>query len=187
MNPTLQPQDDELLSAYLDGELGDDDRAHVDHLLKTEPEYRKVYEELKSLRDSLQALPMYTLGERFHEHVLRAIEQSRPSSSSTRPGTDSASTSSSNWRKFVLVAVTLAGAVLIMALQPWQPADKRPIARVPAPTDFADGSRIADSPVPDFHAPDSPSPVENSLVDESPVDSPDTTVRGPCRRRRSSG
>lgn len=158
MNPTPRPQDDELLSAYLDGELGDEDRARVDRLLEAQAEYRKVYEELKSLRDSLQALPSYSLGEDFHHRVRVAIERSRPAPSSHQPGSDSAKPpSSGNWHKFVLVIVALAATVLVMALRPWERGGNLGVAMGPDPADQPLGEQESRT---------------TSSAESSPVDSP---------------
>ena len=50
-----QVPDEELISAYLDGEVTDDQRAYVQRLLSENPTSRALYEELRALRSSLQA------------------------------------------------------------------------------------------------------------------------------------
>lgn len=50
------PQD-ELLSAYLDGELTAAEQAEVERLLATDPAARQLLDELRTLSATLQALP----------------------------------------------------------------------------------------------------------------------------------
>lgn len=67
--------DDELLSAYLDGELTADDSARVERLLAERPESRQLLEDLRLVRESLQALPRRRLDDDFSQHVLRQAER----------------------------------------------------------------------------------------------------------------
>ncbi len=64
--------DEELISAYLDGELNADEQRRVERLLGESAESRELYEELRNLRSSFQALPRYRLPEDLGERVLRA-------------------------------------------------------------------------------------------------------------------
>ncbi len=66
---------DELISAYLDGELTDAQKVRVEEQLMDSPEHRRLFEELKALRSSLQALPQEALGDDFAQRVLRRAEQ----------------------------------------------------------------------------------------------------------------
>ncbi len=65
----------ELLSAYLDGELGADERQRVEQLLAESAECRQVYEELRALRASLVSLPRHKLDENLAPNVIRMAEQ----------------------------------------------------------------------------------------------------------------
>ena len=67
--------DQELIGAYLDGELSGEDLARAETLLATQPECRQLLEELQALRTSLQALPQHTLGNDFANSVLRRAER----------------------------------------------------------------------------------------------------------------
>ncbi len=64
----------ELLSAYLDGELTADERAQVEHLLATKPAARKMLEELRTLSATLKSLPRQKMGEDLSDIVLRTAE-----------------------------------------------------------------------------------------------------------------
>lgn len=65
---------DERISAYLDGELSPGERAEMDELLQTSSSHRQVLAELTSLREGLQALPQYTLGNDFADQVTSAAQ-----------------------------------------------------------------------------------------------------------------
>ncbi len=66
---------DELISAYLDGELTADEQARVENALLDSAEHRRTFEELRALRRSLQSLPVERLDEGFAERVLRRAER----------------------------------------------------------------------------------------------------------------
>jgi negative regulator of sigma E activity len=66
---------DELISAYLDGEVTADERAQVEQTLRDSSEHRHMYDELRTLRSSLQSLPRCQLDEGFSDRVLRRAER----------------------------------------------------------------------------------------------------------------
>src|SRR5690349_18038673 len=65
---------DERISAYLDGELSPGERAEVEELLRTSSTHQQELAELTLLRESLQGLPHYTLGNDFAERVTSAAQ-----------------------------------------------------------------------------------------------------------------
>lgn len=65
----------ELLSAYLDGELTAEEQAQVERLLAESPQARQLLDELRALGHTLQSLPQYALGEDISAQVLRAAER----------------------------------------------------------------------------------------------------------------
>ena len=67
--------ENELLSAYLDGELTAAEQAEVERLLATSPVARQLLEELRTLSSTLQAMPQYKLGEDLSQQVLRIAER----------------------------------------------------------------------------------------------------------------
>jgi hypothetical protein len=67
--------DDELLSAYLDGELPADERQRVERLLADQPESRQLLDELRALGGTLAVLPRHRLESDFAARVLRAAER----------------------------------------------------------------------------------------------------------------
>jgi len=70
-----QEFNDELISAYLDGELTADQQALVERKLNESREHQQMLNELSALRDSFEALPSYKLDEGFGQRVLRAAER----------------------------------------------------------------------------------------------------------------
>ena len=65
---------DELLSAYLDGELSGEDLARAEKLLE-QPENRQLLADLKALGDELRGLPRARLGDDFAQRVIRKAER----------------------------------------------------------------------------------------------------------------
>lgn len=70
-----EPFSDELISAFLDGELTADEQSLVEQTLMDSVEHRQVFEELRALRGSLQALPTHKLPGDFSQRVLRRAER----------------------------------------------------------------------------------------------------------------
>jgi len=66
---------DELLSAYLDGELTADQQAQVERRLASDPRARQLLDELRALRATLQELPEQQLDEDLGPAVLRLAER----------------------------------------------------------------------------------------------------------------
>ena len=65
----------ELFSAYLDGELSAAEQAEMERLLATSPAARQLLDELHALSNTLQSLPQEKLGEDLSQHVLRVAER----------------------------------------------------------------------------------------------------------------
>lgn len=74
----VRPNDlnpEELLSAYLDGEVTAAERAQVEQMLASDPEARAALQELRALSAALQSLPKLSVGEDLSERVLRRAER----------------------------------------------------------------------------------------------------------------
>jgi len=67
--------ENELFSAYLDGELTSEEQAQVERLLAASPAARQLIDELRALSSSLQALPSHRIGEDISAQVLRRAER----------------------------------------------------------------------------------------------------------------
>jgi hypothetical protein len=70
MNRTWQ----ELVSAYLDGELSAAQRAEVEQLLVESAEYRRLWSDLRDMQQRLRNLPRLELEDDFAQHVLQRAE-----------------------------------------------------------------------------------------------------------------
>jgi negative regulator of sigma E activity len=66
---------DELLSAYLDGELTPEEQSRVEHALGESGRCRQRHEEFLALRATLQSLPREQLDTRFSERVMERIRR----------------------------------------------------------------------------------------------------------------
>jgi anti-sigma factor RsiW len=76
---------DLLLSAYLDGELNAEERAHVEQLLASNAEARQLVDELRALRASLQELPQHSLELEFAQRVLVRAEREMAANQADAP------------------------------------------------------------------------------------------------------
>lgn len=63
---------DELISAYLDGELAVEEAQRVEQLLLDSAEHRKLFAELREMGSKIRALPKATLSADFSERVLES-------------------------------------------------------------------------------------------------------------------
>jgi len=105
------PVNDELLSAYLDNEVSDEERAVVQRALEESPETRTSYESLKQVQSRLQAIPRLTLAEDFHERVVREAER-RSQGHSVMPVT-ALSAYTVKWIGISTFAATVAAALVV--------------------------------------------------------------------------
>jgi anti-sigma factor RsiW len=161
----MQPDlNESQLSAYLDGQLTDAERAAVDAALQESAELRQSLAELRQLREAFQALPRYKLGDDFADRVLAAATaaEQRGESSAVQPAATitaanqrlNAPVSRRNW--LVGIAAVAGLAACALALVQWnrsgeQPTiarngteqsspespDRAPTTPVPAAPDFA--------------------------------------------------
>ena len=67
--------ENELVSAYLDGELTAEEHAQVERLLAASPAARQLVDEFRALSTSLQGLPSHQIGEDISGQVLRRAER----------------------------------------------------------------------------------------------------------------
>jgi hypothetical protein len=69
--PNIYKLDDELLSAYLDNELSSDERAAVEARLAADPSAQQLLQDLRSVSQSIQALPLETMGRDISAEVVQ--------------------------------------------------------------------------------------------------------------------
>ncbi|MBN2021711.1 MAG: hypothetical protein JW809_02870 [Pirellulales bacterium] len=139
---------DELLSAYLDGELSPEETLRAERLLAADPAARQCLDELRAVGDALRALPTLTLGENLSDRVLQAAE--RRMLAAPLPKTPPVVPAGRTWqavarrllnpRALAWSGTIVAVALLVMLLQPetekGQPGKdvaRRPEGRAAAP------------------------------------------------------
>jgi hypothetical protein len=120
---------EELISAYLDGELTSDEQLLVEEALRDDPQSQQLLEDLQSLHDRLQAIPRSEPSRDYTEQILRRAERAILTGT-TEPGPSVSSDESSaaptvtlptgkdspgNW-KHVIWASTALAATLLLAL-----------------------------------------------------------------------
>ena len=118
------PSDEELISAYCDGELRGTELARAEELVANRPECRQLLEEYRALRSRLQDVPPRKLGDDFAQRVLRRAERDMlvtAGPAETVAYASSAPKRSWRWpqgrRPWVYAAAALAAAVLIMLVE----------------------------------------------------------------------
>ena len=70
-----QPFNDELISAFLDGETTPEEQARVEERLMDSVEDRHLFEDLKALGQRMQSLPQEQLGKDLTSQILRRAER----------------------------------------------------------------------------------------------------------------
>src|SRR6478735_5870349 len=147
--PSNYEPGDELLSAYLDGELSADERAAIEARLATDPAAQQLLHELRSVSQSVQALPTESLGRDLSEEVIRRAREAKvelvvrgspdpaPSRDRRSPSTPSSEIPSGDTmpkirifhskRAWIWASMALAAGLLIMIVQSGdEPAKKLP-------------------------------------------------------------
>ncbi|MCE5266772.1 MAG: zf-HC2 domain-containing protein [Planctomycetaceae bacterium] len=125
----------ELLSAYLDGELTAAEQEEVERLLATDPAARQLLEDLRALSATLQSLPQEKVGEDLSHRVLQAAErrmitegpgESEPSPFAPTPLIRSVFQRFINRRTLAWLSITAVIAVAIAINERWQQRNQGP-------------------------------------------------------------
>ena len=112
--------DDELLSAYLDGELTDAERATVEAELERNPEARRLLEQLRDVSRELHDLPRQSLPAPWRESLAELARAPSISIGRTRRG-------------WIWASLAVAAALMIMAFTaPPRLPEAGPLAQKPA-------------------------------------------------------
>jgi hypothetical protein len=151
------PFSDDLISAYLDGELTAQEQAYVEEQLRENADLRRMYNELRALRLTLQAMPVAEPPENLAERILRQAERRMLSGDQALADIPVAVIAADaipwvatprmfrDWRVALAAVVTLAASVLAMLWLPWhagQDVARAPLAAPSAPAlddEFAKG------------------------------------------------
>jgi negative regulator of sigma E activity len=139
---------EELISAYLDGELTGDELRTIEALLAESEEARQMLDELRSLQSGLRSLPKYSLDTDFSQAVLDRAERAMLTGEGAGEESDTLVTESDGQpenapspfaaqdaadraaavkRRIVWSVLAVAAAVLVMIFVP-QTTDKSPTA-----------------------------------------------------------
>ena len=125
--------DDELLSAYVDGELTAAERALVENRLRSDAAAAALVEELRSLSSTIKSLPRETLPRDLRPGVLAEVEQARADLERHGPATlplEPVDRWKGSRRGLVWSALAIAATVLIAVFQPAEvEQDGRVLAR----------------------------------------------------------
>ena len=147
------PFSDELISAYLDGELPDAQRLEVEEVLARSDEHRRLLDDLLALRADLQTLPQYRLDDDFSNRVLQRAEREMLTRGAAPAQTEPVTPERGAWRGLVWAAVAVAAALLIMLFGPnsgKEPGNGRDNVVEEEPIDGAAGpNELAVDPVDD--------------------------------------
>lgn len=114
--------DDELLSAYLDGELLESERALVEARLASDPEAQHLLHQLRSVSQDIQSLPLKTGPRDFRDQVLQRvantpITREATAASGPTPGVRaSAPLAFQGRRPWIWASLAVAAGLLIMFL-----------------------------------------------------------------------
>lgn len=126
--------DDELLSAYVDGELSDDEHAQVEQRLREDPQARQLVAELRAISETLRSLPPQALGEDLRAAILQRAEHAGLLGDQPRPASVSVDTSKmwmGSARRWVWASLAVAAALLLSVYLPTTSQEDRPLAQAP--------------------------------------------------------
>lgn len=114
--------DDELLSAYVDGELTAAERAQVEERLRTDPAAVAFVEELRGLSAVVKSLPRETVGRDLRATILAKANEARADLAAHHPGNYEPLPPIDRWqglrRGLVWSAFAIAATLLIALFQP---------------------------------------------------------------------
>ena len=132
---------DEQLSAYLDGELSEGERAAIEAHLAADPASRKLLEELRAVSGQVKSLPTYSAGAGFADRVVEAAlaaKQQQPSAASAP-----ARTARRTWMAVVVAGVAATAAAIAIMFQGRKPIKGQVAPAAPAPETRKSGRRRA--------------------------------------------
>ncbi|MEE2825250.1 MAG: hypothetical protein VYE64_01335 [Planctomycetota bacterium] len=138
MSPDKQPNDHELISAYLDGELHGDELARVTKWIASDPQYSQLLADLRLISTQIQELPQQTPAEDLTGRVLRQSERTllQPAvdlNTSYNPDSAPAGHERGLLRGAVWGAAAVAAALLLSV---FLPRDSAKIASLPSTVDY---------------------------------------------------
>ena len=179
--------DNELLSAYIDGELKDEQLASVQLRLEKDAAARQLVAELRELSQAVRSLPRQRLDEEIRHSVLRRAEREMligDALSSSQEHADRVTrppeTSRAGPRRWIWAAMAMAAAVMLMFLQP--PEENLPPRIAQAPP----GKRPSMGPLAKSAAIPSTAPSQQSFVPAEEKTGESLTANSPVRDSRTT-
>lgn len=185
----------ELISAFLDGEVTPEEKVMIEERLVDNVADRRLFEEMRSIREGLKSLPRHELGKDLSQSILRSAERamlsaepaelSQPQDQWTAlqeesQGREAANAATrprppqqANWRTLVLAGLTVAAAVLIIVVANW-PQWERPVALNPSDAGSAEVASAPSAPM----AADLADVVEAKMADEAGAVAPPAPANG---------
>jgi anti-sigma factor RsiW len=142
----LLPED--LLSAYLDGEVTPEERARVERELAVSPEWRAVLDELTETRALLRNLPVRDAPEGFWADLLTHDDAGEGGGAGTPPAPPASLTARRRRRTRIagwVAGAAAAAAVVAVILVPRESTVEPPVASLV--TSHAARSSVSDEPV----------------------------------------
>lgn len=143
----IEPEREELLSAYLDGEVSPEERARVEQWLAESDELRQLRDELLALRTDLQGLPRHEVGHDLAAAVMHrsaatpvAEESKRSAPAVDPPANDQPSLGNvvaewwnrgSQGRRFLWPVLAVAAALAILVFDARQRPTEFEVAQAP--------------------------------------------------------
>ncbi len=131
-HPNSPPEDslksDELLSAYVDGELTDQELAEVEQRLATDPQAQQLVDEIRALSQRVQSLPRQSISEDLRAAIMRRAE--REMLLGDQPQKSLPQTVTRNHRRWVWAALALAATLMLSLVLPNAQQEEEPLARV---------------------------------------------------------
>lgn len=128
-----KPCGEELLSAYVDGELTGAELAEVELLLQQDAEARDRVAELRTLSSFLQSLPRERLNPGLRDQVLSRVKQLRSANDGPQPASPTpfpGSLARAHWRRWLWSGLAIATVLLLMVMQPGQQEAERRVVDV---------------------------------------------------------
>lgn len=139
---------EELLSAYLDGEVTADERARVERWLAESSELRQLRDELVAMRAEIQSLPRQTLGHDLAAAVMRRTGPAAPLAPAGKGDVIVPGTLAKWWergsgaRRLMWPAIAAAAALAILIFDANQRPGEQQVAQAPRAT--AESSDLSD-------------------------------------------
>lgn len=158
----MSGHDDELLSAYIDGELSNKDRSAVKQRLAEDVAAREALEELSDTSALVRSLPRSSAPRTLHDDVLAQLRASRPANPAARP---------SRRRQVIWLASSAATLLLAVVLYRNWPDPQEPL--IADGRDFGEMGSVADSDsdfgivMDRFHRTAEVPPTASAVMDES--------------------